>query len=80
LEQPQYKTIPVPEQIAVLLSTTEGVFDDIPVDKVKDMEQKIRDAVRDNFPEITRQILKGKSLDKNVRSALLESAQKAVSE
>jgi len=40
LKQNQYKPIPVPEQIAVLLAVTEGLFDDLPVDRIPGAEMR----------------------------------------
>ncbi len=40
LKQPQYEPIQAPEQIAILLATTAGVLDDIPLDEVASCEKE----------------------------------------
>ena len=40
LKQPQYEPIPVPEQTAVLVAVTGGIFDQISLDQIPGAEQK----------------------------------------
>ncbi|MEO6786534.1 MAG: F0F1 ATP synthase subunit alpha, partial [Chthoniobacteraceae bacterium] len=45
LKQRQYETLPVPDQIAVLLALTDGLFDSVPLDKMPDAERAAREAL-----------------------------------
>jgi F-type H+-transporting ATPase subunit alpha len=46
LKQDQYAPMPVEEQIAVLLATTDGLFDAVPSDRMAEAEAAVRAAVR----------------------------------
>lgn len=72
LKQPQYQPIPIAEQIAVLVAVTAGQFDQVPVDRVEEVEVAIRSAVVQHLPDICRQIQAGEKLSDNDRETLLE--------
>ena len=78
LKQPQYQPIPVAEQIAVLLSVTSGVFDDITIEQVAEAERAVHCAVVERLPEVSLHIQSGKPLDDEEREALLQVAREAV--
>lgn len=78
LKQNQYKPIPVPEQIAVLLAVTEGLFDDLPVDRIPGAEMKIRRAVIEQIPQLCKQIQAGEKLSHDNRNILLDVARNAL--
>lgn len=79
LKQPQYRPIPVPEQIAVLLAVSHGVFDDVPIDRIAQAEVAIRQAVVERFPQLTRDIEAGTALTDEEMSAIVDAAGDAVS-
>jgi F-type H+-transporting ATPase subunit alpha len=78
LKQDQYKPITVAEQIAVLLSVTEGVFDDLPVEKIDETEQSIRSAVTKQLPDISEKIHTGNKLCDEDKKAIVEAARSAI--
>lgn len=79
LKQPQYAPIPVPEQIAVLLATVEGILDDLPLDRIGAAEDAIRTAVCDELPaDVSRRIMSGEKLSDDDRAALRDLARQAV--
>ncbi len=78
LKQPQYAPIPVAEQVAVLLATTEGCFDDLPVARVATAEWAVRTAVRDQLPDWCAAIAAGHPLNDTDRQAVLAAARAAV--
>ncbi len=80
LKQPQYQPIPVPEQIAVLLSVSEGLFDDLDVDKVIKASKRIRQAVREHLADVSESILDGNELDDNQKENILSVARDAISD
>jgi len=47
LKQPEFAPVSVPAQIAVLLALTAGFFDRMPLDKVAEAEQALREAAAD---------------------------------
>ncbi|MHC4194567.1 MAG: alternate F1F0 ATPase, F1 subunit alpha [Planctomycetota bacterium] len=78
LKQDQYTPLSVPEQIAVLLSATEGLFDDIPVDKIDETEEKILSAVTVKLPDIGLKIEKGNKLVDEYKKAIIDIAKDAM--
>ncbi len=44
LKQPEFSPVSVPAQIAVLLALTAGLFDPVPLDRMTDAEQAVREA------------------------------------
>ena len=56
LKQPQYSPVPVEDQVAMILASTKGYIDKVPVDKVKEFEKEFigllrvqNKAILDNF-------------------------------
>ena len=80
LKQPQYKPMSAPEQIAVLLAVTEGVFDHLPPDKIAGFEQGICKAVSEELPELCTRIQSGDKLSEEERNALMRAARKVIEE
>jgi F-type H+-transporting ATPase subunit alpha len=78
LKQDQYNPLSVPEQIAVLLSVTEGLFDDIPVNKIVETEEKIRSAVTAKLPDIGLKIEKGEKLGDEDKKAIIDAVKNAM--
>ncbi len=58
LKQPEFAPVSVPEQIAVLLGLTAELFDDVPLDRMKDAEQAVRKAAAE-IPAQVRERLDG---------------------
>ncbi|MDB9361563.1 alternate F1F0 ATPase, F1 subunit alpha [Nodularia spumigena CS-588/02] len=77
LKQPQYQPLPVAEQIAVLLAVTEGIFDDIPLDKIEEAARAVRQQVTEQLSEVSGRIQAGEKLSDEDRNALLSVAQEA---
>ncbi|MBE9502577.1 MAG: alternate F1F0 ATPase, F1 subunit alpha [Proteobacteria bacterium] len=80
LKQPQYRTMPVSEQIAVLLAVIEGIFDELPIDAVAEGESAISAAVTSRLMDLCRKIEAGKELVNDDRFSLITAARSAVGE
>ena len=63
LKQPQYKLLPVPEQIAVFVAVNAGIFDSLPVARIGTAEQSVCEAIQARIPEIVAHIVAGKKLE-----------------
>lgn len=72
LRQPEHDRLSVPEQIAVLLATTSGLLDDVPVDQVSECEATIRRMVREDLA-LCERIHAGDILNDQDREMLLET-------
>jgi F-type H+-transporting ATPase subunit alpha len=44
LKQPEFSPVSVPSQIAILLALSEGLFDDVPIERMPAAEQSVKDA------------------------------------
>jgi len=78
LKQVQYEVMPAPEQIGVLLAVTEGILDEVPVEKIATAEEEICKAVRDKLPDVARRILEASALSDDDKTALLDAARNAL--
>jgi F-type H+/Na+-transporting ATPase subunit alpha len=78
LKQEQYRTIPVAEQIAVLLAVIEGLMSDIALERVSQAEAVIRKAVVDQLSDVCHRIESGESLSTDDREALLKVSKAAL--
>jgi F-type H+-transporting ATPase subunit alpha len=64
LKQPQYAPVPVEEQVAIILASTKGYIDRVPVNKVKDFEKEFLGIIK----------LQHKGVLDNFRAGKLEDA------
>ncbi len=64
LKQPQYAPVPVEEQVAIILASTKGYIDRVPVAKVKEFEKEFLELLR----------LQNKAVLDNFRAGKLEDA------
>ncbi|MDY6826851.1 MAG: alternate F1F0 ATPase, F1 subunit alpha [Bacillota bacterium] len=80
LTQPELSPLTIPEQIAVLLAVTGGLFDEIEVEEIPAAEEKIRKAVTDELPGICRKIEEGEELTDEDKSSLIETAREVLAE
>ena len=78
LKQSQYDPLPVAEQVAVLLATTEGLFDPLEPEQVAEAERRVREAIRETRPALCDKIHDGSELTDEDRTALLETAREAI--
>jgi F-type H+/Na+-transporting ATPase subunit alpha len=78
LKQSQYEPMPVPEQAAVLVAVTGGIFDQISLDQIAGAEQLIRKAVTTQLPDLCVRIQSGDKLSDEDRNAVLSKAGEAV--
>lgn len=71
LNQGDLEVVPVGEQIAVLLATSEGLFDGVPVDHVAELERAVRRQVASSLPEVSARVERGEPFTEEDREALL---------
>lgn len=78
LKQPQYEPVPAPEQIAVLLAATTGIFDDLPLSEVAAAKNMIQKAFLEKLPELYSRIMSGEKIDNDDRAAIQEMSRRVV--
>ncbi len=74
LKQTQYQPLTVVEQLAALLAVTGGVYDDLDVSYLADVEKKLRQVARDEFDDIKKTIIDGNDLNEDQRDTILQHA------
>jgi F-type H+-transporting ATPase subunit alpha len=76
LKQDQYQPMPVERQIVTIFAGTNGYFDSLPVNRVREFEKALLEHIDSAAPEIYRGILEKKELaadaEKKLR-ALIEA-------
>jgi F-type H+-transporting ATPase subunit alpha len=69
-KQNQYSPIPVEEQVAVLWTMQNGYLDDVPVDRVKDFQNKLQEYLGTRKASVLAAIRDKKALDKENEAPL----------
>jgi F-type H+-transporting ATPase subunit alpha len=70
----------VPEQIAVLLTLTAEIFDDVPLDRMTEAEQTVRKAAAEIPAEVSERLDSADKLSDEDRETIIEIARKALEE
>jgi F-type H+-transporting ATPase subunit alpha len=78
LKQGQYKPLRASEQIASLLSVTGGSLDNVPTEKVREVEVHVLRAVIEQLPELCGRIEAGNKLEITDRDSILFKVKAAV--
>lgn len=78
LRQREHQHLDVPEQIAVLLAATEGLFDEVAPDDIADAEETVQKTVRKQLPDLCNRMADGEDLARDDRDALVETMRKAL--
>ncbi|GIV96530.1 MAG: hypothetical protein KatS3mg057_1187 [Herpetosiphonaceae bacterium] len=66
LKQPQYRPVPLDEQVMILYAGTNGYLDDVPVAKISQLKEDFWQFMRTSHPEIGRKILETKTLSDDI--------------
>ncbi len=74
LVQPQYKPVPVDEQIAVIYCGVNGLLENVPLNKVAEFEQLLIQYLHAKHQEDVLDVLKSGKIDDDVMSKLKEAA------
>jgi F-type H+-transporting ATPase subunit alpha len=70
LKQPQYEPVPLDEQVVGIYAVTNGLADDVPVEKIRDFEAGLLQFMRTVHPEIGQAIMDEKVLTDQIRELL----------
>ncbi|HUE75246.1 MAG TPA: F0F1 ATP synthase subunit alpha [Chloroflexota bacterium] len=62
-KQPQYQPVPLEKQVAIIFAVTNGLLDDVPVEKISAFEQAFYGYLDSNYPELLQTIREKKALD-----------------
>jgi F-type H+-transporting ATPase subunit alpha len=78
LKQPQYRPLRVSEQIAALLAVTTGSMDAIPLERISEAENRVREAVPAGLADLCRRIEAGEKLAPADRERITSTAAEAL--
>jgi F-type H+/Na+-transporting ATPase subunit alpha len=71
-KQDQYQPLSAAEQIAILFALNQGIFDDIPLEKIREIQYFIAKEFREKLPQIYQSIEKGNIFTEEDQNSLLE--------
>jgi F-type H+-transporting ATPase subunit alpha len=74
-KQPQHQPIPVEVQVAVIWAVQNGYVDDVPIARVKELQEKLTEFLITRKDELLRKIAKEKQLSPAVTSELKAAAE-----
>jgi F-type H+-transporting ATPase subunit alpha len=70
LKQPQYQPMPVENQVAVIYAVTNGLIDEVPVDKIRPWELGFHEHLRAQGADVLRRIREEKALSDEIKAGL----------
>ena len=77
LKQPQGQPMSAADQVAVLFAVKEGLFDELPVERVADAADRLREAMNDRLHDVSERIESGEALRDEDRDRLRDAARRA---
>jgi F-type H+-transporting ATPase subunit alpha len=78
LKQPEFAPVPVPAQIAILLALTSDLFDPVPIDRMTDAENAVREAAAEIPNEVTARLATAEQLSDEDRATIIQIARSAL--
>ncbi len=73
LKQPQYKPMPVENQVAIIYAATKKYLIDVPVDDILRFEEELFNYIETKYPEILESIRKTKEMTEDNEKALIKA-------
>jgi F-type H+-transporting ATPase subunit alpha len=73
LKQRQSQPLAAAEQIAILFAVTNGLFDSVPIEQLKEVEHHIAQTVTQQLPEVCDRIYSGGPLTQGDRDTLMHT-------
>ncbi|MCJ7592455.1 MAG: alternate F1F0 ATPase, F1 subunit alpha [Woeseiaceae bacterium] len=78
LKQPEFTPVSMPEQIAVLLGLTAELFDDVPLDQMKDAEYAVQETASDIPAKVIERLETADKLSDEDRKTIVEIVSKTL--
>jgi F-type H+-transporting ATPase subunit alpha len=73
LKQPQYAPMPVEQQVMIIYAVTNGLLDDVPVEKIREWEDGFHPFMAAQHPEIANEIRTKKALSDDLTGRLKQA-------
>lgn len=74
LKQPQYSPLAIWQQVAIVMTGTSGVFDEVPVDKIKDAMKSLFSLLHTQYRKEMTELNKGDKPNEKTEKIILKSA------
>lgn len=78
LKQPQYDPLSAMEQVAILLAATEGLFDNVPPDRIAEASSRLRRILPERLPLLCKSVDEAQKLTADDREAIVNLAKGAI--
>jgi F-type H+-transporting ATPase subunit alpha len=76
LKQKQYSPLSIAEQVASVMAVSEGTFDEVPTDKIKDAQADLLNLLSDKHGAVMKTLNKGDKPTDEMKEAILDAAKK----
>jgi F-type H+/Na+-transporting ATPase subunit alpha len=76
LKQKQYSPLSIAEQVASVMAVSEGAFDEVPTDKIKDAQADLLNLLEDQHGAVMKTLNKGDKPDDDAKKAIVGAAEK----
>src|SRR5213595_1362630 len=73
LKQPQYRPMPVEQEVIVIYAGTQGYLDDVPLNRIADFQQKLLAYIDASAADVRRQLSEKKDLTDDLEKQLKEA-------
>ncbi|MDT7829872.1 alternate F1F0 ATPase, F1 subunit alpha [Pricia sp. S334] len=77
-KQPEMRPVPVPEQLLVLMALANGLFDDVPLDRVGEAEARVRKKASRLPESVLQRIFASEAMDENDEETIMALANEAL--
>ncbi|MCL5783855.1 MAG: F0F1 ATP synthase subunit alpha [Patescibacteria group bacterium] len=78
LKQPPYNPVPVEEQVAIIWAVTQGYLDELPIEQVKEFEEKFLNHLRLNEKKLLDEIIEKREINEELKAKLERVTEKVV--
>ena len=73
LKQLQFEPMPVENQVIIIFAAINGFIDDLPVEKVKEFENKLLNSIKTTNAELVNKLAKEKNFDDKMESEMKDA-------
>lgn len=80
LKQPQYQPMSLPEEVVLVVAGTEGVFDEVPVDKIRVSKELFLKRIHSEERDLMKSLDKGNEVSDKEKVKILKVAKSVASE
>jgi F-type H+-transporting ATPase subunit alpha len=68
LKQPQYSPVKVEDQVAIIYAATNGLLDNVPVNRVREFEKEFGQTMNSRYPDVLKALKAGKLEDAGTKA------------